>query len=167
MRLPATKRLAARNRMIDAFHLDDFSLSMENGVTTQHMASLQHRNALFMAPALTSWGTVYPLSLEDGGRSVLSTRSFYPSSSSGRSTNCRTENRPPWGVLLRPRQLEADHLRTDVTPTARRRGVAADGLITGIEFTGTCMMDLGWESVQCLYDWPVRVGDDQLNNHRA
>ena len=35
--------------------------------------------------------------------------------------------------------------------------------VTGLMMCGTCMMDLGWESVDCYQEWVRRVGDDELS----
>ena len=175
-RLLAAKQLAAADPRIDAFHLDDFSTgSMQAGVTCEHLARLQYLNAV-IRPSLTSWVTVYTMSLDDKGLPDL-LRYFDQIILPIWFVNeidqlpqfvdrCgQVSGHKPTAVGLyfydfgNNRHITYDKMlhQLDVAePLLRER------LVTGIEFTGTCMMDLGWPSVQCLYDWLDRVGDDTL-----
>ena len=144
------------------------------------MARLQHLNAL-VAPALTSWVTVYTQSLENVGLAkliryfdqIILPIWFVPQVDKLPQFLDRCDDLSggkPTAVGLyfydfgnsKHFTYEQMQHQLDVAEPLLR-----DERITGIEFTGTCMMDLGWESVQCLYDWLERVGDDQLNIHPA
>ena len=175
-RLLAAKKLAAGDRRIDAFHLDDFSTgSRQAGASVEHLQRFQYLNALHH-PALSSWVTIYTMSLEDEGLADC-------------ITYFDQVILPIWFVSeidQAPQFLDRCNALSCNKPTAiglyfydfgngchityeqmqHQLDVALDllraGRVTGIEFTGTCMMDLGWPSVKCLYDWLDRAGDDAV-----
>ena len=175
-RLLAAKALAATDRRIDAFHLDDFSTgSREAGASIEHLQRFQYLNALHH-PALSSWVTVYTMSLEQEG--LADCIKYFDQ-----------VILPIWFVSeidKAPQFLDRCNELSGGKPTAiglyfydfgngchityeqmqHQLDVALpllqEKLVTGIEFTGTCMMDLGWPAAQCLYDWLDRVGDDKL-----
>lgn len=174
--LLAAKQLAAQDTRIEGFLLDDFSTGgMNAGVTSEHLARLQNTNATH-GPHLPLFATIYPMSLERDGLAEL-LRYFeqliLPVWHVGeieqfpqwvQRCNELSGNKPILACLYlfdfggekmltrsqMQRQLEV------VEPLLR------SGQVTGLLLLGTCMMDLGWDSVNCLYEWIQSAGEQPV-----
>jgi hypothetical protein len=171
-RLFAAKKLSATDRRVDAFLLDDLSTgSMTAGVGAAHIAELQRENASCW-PHLPLYGTIYPQSLDrpglaeviahldllvmplwhveeveslprylercnelSGGKPIIACLYFYDFGKSQMIS--RDQMRRQLDVLTG--QMELDR-------------------VTGAVFCGTCMLDIGWESVDCWFDWLRELG---------
>ena len=175
-RLLAAKRLAASDARIDGFLLDDYSTgSIEAGASPEVMARLQYLNAT-TPPHLPMFGTIYTMSLEREGLADL-LRYFDQllvplwhapeiDTMPERIERCAelSGNKPMLACLYfydfgngKPMTAEQMQHQLDVVePLVRSQRMA------GMLFCGTCMMDIGWESVECLYEWIDRVGADTL-----
>ena len=175
-RLLAAKRLAAQDTRIEGFLLDDFSTGgMNAGVTAEHPARLQYSNATH-GPHLPLCATIYPMSLERDGLAELlryfdqiilpawhvSEIEVFPQW----VQRCHelSGNKPVLACLYLfdfggEKMLTRDQMQQQldiVEPLLR------SGQVTGLLVLGTCMMDLGWESVECLYTWISRVSHDPI-----
>ncbi len=177
-RLRATKRLCAEDRRIESFLLDDFSTgSMNAGALPSHIAQLQRINAT-VRPPLPLNATIYPQSLDrpglaemlryfdqilfplwyvsqvdnlprfaercaelSGGKPMLACLYFYDFGN---------------GLMLSRDQMQR---QLDVLTEQLE-----SGQVTGAAFCGTCMLDLGWESVECWRDWLGQIGGGEADN---
>jgi len=177
-RLLAAKRLALNDRRVEGFLVDDFSTgTMKAGINSQHLAAFQYLNAT-TRPPLPLLGTIYTMSLEQPGLADL-LRYFDQlvvplwhapeiDSLPQRLDRCAelSGNKPILVCLyfydfgnsaLIPRAMMQQHLDVVERLLRARR-------ITGVVFCGSCMLDLGWESTECLFKWIERVGDDRIES---
>jgi hypothetical protein len=175
-RLMAAKELAADDRRIEGFLVDDFSTgSLDAGIGAAHLARFQFANAVH-PPQLPLLASVYTLSL---GRAELPpTLPFFaqyvvPLWHAGRIDDVPADlerlaalggGKPVLFTLYVfdfgdqkpiPRELMQRHLDMAERLLAQER-------IAGLVILGTCMMDLDWEANHCFYDWLERVGDRAL-----
>ena len=176
-RLLAAKQLAASDPRVEAFLLDDFSTgSMDAGASPEHMARLQYINTTTW-PHLPLYETIYSMTLERDGLAdmmryadlLLVPLWHFPECDTmpARIERCAelTGNKPMLFCLYfydfgNHRMLERNEMQQQldiVEPLIREQRV------TGLMMCGTCMMDLGWESVDCYQEWVRRVGDDELS----
>ena len=170
--LLAAKRLAGQDTRVEAFLLDDFSTgSMDAGVSSTHLAKLQYTNAT-TGPHIPLYGTIYIQSLEREGLADL-LRYFdqivLPLWFSDQIDKvpeavercAELSGDKPVVVCLyfydfgKGKAITRDEMQHQldvVEPLIRSQR------ITGLVFLGTCMMDLGWDSTACVYDWISKVG---------
>lgn len=175
-RLLATKELARQDRRVEAFLVDDFSTaSAKAGITSEHLAAFQYLNAT-TRPQLPLFATIYTLSLEQPGLSDL-LRYFDQlvvplwhateiESLPQRIERCAelSGNKPmlvclylyDFGNSVLVSRAAMQRQLDIVEPLLRSRR------ITGLLFCGSCMMDLNWESMDCVIEWIERVGDDRI-----
>ena len=170
------KKLAAADRRIDAFALDDFSTgSLEAGVTESDLAGLCFDNAAGF-PSMPLHGTIYPMSLEEKalpGMLKYFDQLLLPiwftdhvdmtdeyverlNELSGFKPIIYTlyvydfgEEKPVSRMVMQKQLDIAERL-------------LHDGKIAGCMLLGTCMFDLGWEATDCMYEWIKRTGDDKV-----
>jgi len=175
--LRGAKELAAADTRVESFLIDDFSTgTIDAGVTPEHLAQLQFINAAEF-PHLPLCGTMYTMSLErpelpallpyfamllvplwdadqidtipaaldrvgelSGGKPMLLCLYVWDFGN----------NRPI------SRELMLRHLEMGEMMLREER-------IIGLEFTGTCMMDLDWEANHVFYEWLEEKGDKPLS----
>jgi hypothetical protein len=172
-RLHEGKALAAADRRIEGFHLDDFSTGgVDAGIDSGHLSALAFENSV-RAPTLPLGATIYTLSLERAELPALLphfARFIVPLWHAD-----RIETVPgAVGQLARlsggkPQMLclyvfDFGGQRPIAGPLMERHLDLATELliekrVAGIVICGTCMMDLDWESNRCLYAWLDRAGD--------
>ena len=172
-RLLAAKRLAAADTRIEGFLVDDLSTgSIDAGITPEHLTKLQFVNAVYphrlplggtlymhvlerpeLLPLLPSLHFLYvPLWHADRIETVPAALARVTDLAGGKPlTLCRYffdfGNGRPIPPALMQRHLDlAEELLLQQK-------------VTGVLFCGTCMMDLGWASTACFYQWLERVGD--------
>ena len=175
-RLLAAKRLATQDTRIEGFLLDDFSTgTMNAGVRAEHLARLQYYNATH-GPHLPLFATIYPMSLEREGLTEM--LRYFDQLILPAWHVAEIEKFPQWVKRCHDlsgnkpvlaclylfdfggeEMLTRDQMQQQldvVEPLLR------GGQVTGLLVLGTCMMDLGWESVNCLHEWINRVGHDPV-----
>ncbi len=172
-RLMDTKALLAKDTRIDGFHIDDFTCSLDVGLTQEHMARLLYENAVTQ-PRLPLGATIYPQILDrpdlppflqyfDMYLTAIwdADRIEHFSADIARLSDMSGAKpillclylydfggqQPLLGAAMR-RHLEV----------AER--LLREGLVMGLCVCGTCMMDLDWESNRVLYKWLEESGDD-------
>lgn len=170
--LLAAKHLAGQDTRVEAFQLDDFSTgSVDAGVSSTHLAKLQYTNAT-VGPQMPLCATIYMHSLEREGLADL-LRYFdgmmltpwfadeIDKVPEAVERCAELSGDKPAVVCLyfydfgKKKAITRDQMQHQldvVEPLIRSQRIA------GLVFLGTCMMDLGWDSTACVYDWISKVG---------
>ena len=171
-RLLAAKRLAGQDTRVEAFLFDDFNTgSMDAGVSSSHLAKLQHTNAT-VGPQIPLWATVYIQSLEREGLADL--LRYFDGIVLPLWFSDEIDKVPE--AVERCAELSGDkpvHVCLYFYDFGKKKPITRDEMqhqldvveplirsqrIAGLVFLGTCMMDLGWDSTACFYDWISKIG---------
>ena len=173
--LSAAKRLAEDDGRIEGFHLDDFTVSLDAGLTREHVARFLFENAVAQ-PRLPMSATIYPQILDrpdlpaflpyfDMFLTALWHADRIDRFPDDIARLCEMSGGKPILACLYvydfggERPLPAALMRRHLEVA---EGLLQAGRVMGLCICGTCMMDLDWESNRCLYDWLDRVGDATL-----
>jgi len=170
------KKLAEVDRRIEAFALDDFSTgSLEAGITEDDIARMCVMNAKSF-PFLPTHATVYPMSLNDKKLpcmikyfdQLLLPMWFIDDINHSDKyidmLNSISGNKPILFALYvydfgKNKFISNNEMQQqfDIVESLLHRG-----RITGCVLIGTCLFDIGLESVDCMYKWVAQAGDDKL-----
>lgn len=174
--LDRVKKLALEDRRIDAFSLDDFSTgSLTAGVTIQDMTNMCFRNALTF-PTIPLHATIYPMSLEKKELQGFLTYfdqlvlPMWFADNIDRSEeyidrlNVISGNKPVLFALYvydfgKNKMVTRKEMQKQLDVA---EALLHQGKITGIMLIGTCLFDIGWEAVDCMYEWIDRVKEDRV-----
>jgi hypothetical protein len=173
-RLLAAKQLCLTDRRVESFLADDFSTgSMDAGAVALHVARLQYLNAT-TRPPLPLNATIYPQSLDRPGLAEM-LRYFdqilfplwYVSEIENLprfSERCAelSGSKPMLACLYfydfgNGKMITRDQMQRQLDVLTAQLD---SGQVTGAVSCGTCMIDLGWESVDCWLEWLGRMRTD-------
>jgi hypothetical protein len=174
--LRAAKALAAGDRRVEGFLVDDFSTgSVEAGVTTDDVARLVTANRL-EPPRLPLLATVYTMSL--GSAALVPflphfegylTPLWHAAASDGLAADVARlavmgGGKPQLLCLYlydfgNDRELEGVEMARQLATAGR---LLEDAAVAGVVILGTCLMDLGFEAMRTFEEWLGREGDRTL-----
>ena len=176
-RLLASKGLAANDRRVEGVFLDDLSTgSIEAGVKPDHLSKLQYINATIW-PYLPLSAAIYTMSLELKGLADMLRHLEQIVLATWQQAN-EIETLPQ--AVARCTELSGNKPillcvylwdfgnETIISRSVMQRHLdVAEELvrsqrITGIMFCGTSLMDIGLESVECVFDWIKKVGHEPI-----
>ena len=170
------KALAAADARIEGFLVDDFSTgSIEAGVRTADVAALRSADEQG-TPRLPLLATVYTMSL---GSTALPpflpyfdgylTPLWHAADAAGLADGVARlaamgGGKPQLACLYlydfgNDRKLTRDEMARQLDVAGR---LLEDGAVAGVVILGTCLMDLGLESMACFEEWLAREGDRLL-----
>jgi hypothetical protein len=176
-KLRDVKKLCLSDHRIEAFAVDDFSTgSMLAGVTEDDLAKFCFKNALEF-PFLPLHSTIYPMSLDDKklpGMLKYFDEFLLPiwfTDDAGHSYEYidkldEISGKKPILYCLYVYDFGTNKFITRAEMQKQldiAEKLLHEGRITGCMLLGTCLFDLGWEPVKCMYEWIDRAGNDKVD----
>jgi len=172
----AAKRLAAKDTRVEACFFDDFNTTaMDGGASPEHLAKLQFANVV-SRPYLPVYVCMYTMQLERPGIAEmlryfdqieiavwdLDQLDTLPAA----IDRCDelSGNKPLMFCVYfydfgGQKEISGKQMQQQLDMV---EALLKAGRVAGVLFCGTCLLDVGLESVECFFDWIKQVGRDTL-----